>query len=166
MACSPGAQTSPRRSTQLQGGRSLGNICTTYISSFLSLHTCAHVCTTRNTQPHAYIDSLTHACTRTHTHTGTRPHVLRAKPFQLHPTLCDPIDSSPPGSSLQGFPQARTLQWVAMPSSRGSSWPRDRTCVYCVAGRFFTAGPPGKPTYPPHTCRHSGKFTHTHTQRH
>ena len=37
------------------------------------------------------------------------------------------------------------LEWVAIPSSRGSSQPRDRTCISCIAGRFFTILPPGKP---------------------
>ena len=43
-----------------------------------------------------------------------------------------------PGSPLCGILQARTLQWVAIPFSRGSSWPRDRTWVSCIAGRFIT----------------------------
>ena len=49
------------------------------------------------------------------------------------------MDSSPPGSSVHGILQARILEWVPMPSSRGSSWPRDRTCfsyVSCV-GRWI-----------------------------
>ena len=44
---------------------------------------------------------------------------------QSCPTLCDPRDCSPPGSSVHGLLQARILEWVAMPSSRGSSQPRD-----------------------------------------
>ena len=40
-----------------------------------------------------------------------------AKLLQLHPTLCDPIDGSPPGSSIPGILQARTLEWVAIPFS-------------------------------------------------
>ena len=44
-----------------------------------------------------------------------------------------------------GILQARLLEWVAMPSSRGSSQPRDRTYVYCLAGRFLTTEPPVKP---------------------
>ena len=44
-----------------------------------------------------------------------------AKSLQSCPTLCDPIDGSPPGSPIPGILQARTLEWVAMPSSRGSS---------------------------------------------
>ena len=48
-----------------------------------------------------------------------------AKSLQLCPTLCDPIDYSPPGFSVHGILRARILEWVAMPSSRGSSRPRD-----------------------------------------
>ena len=50
-------------------------------------------------------------------------------------TLCDPTDCSPPGSSVHGILQARTLAWVAVHVSRGSSWPRDRTrvsSVFCI----------------------------------
>ena len=48
-------------------------------------------------------------------------------------TLCDPMDCSPPGSSVHGIFQARILEWVAMPSSRGSSRPRDWTPVSWVS---------------------------------
>ena len=61
------------------------------------------------------------------------------------PTLCDPMDCSPPGSSIHGISQARILGWVAIPFSRGSSRPRDRTHVCCITGGFFTTEPPGKP---------------------
>ena len=57
------------------------------------------------------------------------------------PTLCDPMDCSPQGSSVQGILQARTLEWAATSFSRGTSWPRDQTpvpYVSCTAGRFFT----------------------------
>ena len=60
-------------------------------------------------------------------------------------TLCDPMDCSPPGSSIHGILQARVLEWVAIPFSRGSSQPRDRTGVSCIAGRFFTSLATGKP---------------------
>ena len=53
-------------------------------------------------------------------------------------TLCDPVDCSPPGSSVHGILQARILEWVAMPFSRRSSQPRDRTQLSCIAGGFFT----------------------------
>ena len=52
---------------------------------------------------------------------------------QWCPTLWDPVDHSPPGSSVCGILQKRILGWVAMPSSRESSQPRDRTCVSCIA---------------------------------
>ena len=55
-------------------------------------------------------------------------------------TLCDSMDCSLPGSFVHGIVQARILEWVAIPSSRGSSQPRDRTWVSCIAGRFFTIG--------------------------
>ena len=53
-------------------------------------------------------------------------------------SLCDPMDYSQPGSSVHRIFQARTLEWVAIPFSRGSSRPRDWTLVSCIAGRFFT----------------------------
>ena len=46
---------------------------------------------------------------------------------QLCPTLCNPMDCSPRGSSVHGILQARILEWVAVPFSRGSSRPRDQT---------------------------------------
>ena len=49
-----------------------------------------------------------------------------------------PRTVAPPGSSIHGILQARTLEWVAMPSSGGSSWPRDRTRVSCIAGGLLT----------------------------
>ena len=57
---------------------------------------------------------------------------------QSCPTLCDPMNCSLPGSSLHGIFQARVLEWVAIAFSRGSSRPRDRTRVSCIAGRHFT----------------------------
>ena len=60
------------------------------------------------------------------------------------PTLCDPMDCSPPGSSVHGILQARTLEWVAIFFSKGSSRSRDRTLIFCLAGGFFTIEPSGK----------------------
>ena len=65
-----------------------------------------------------------------------------------HVWLCDPMDCSPPGSSVHEILQAWIVGWVVIPSSRGSSWPWDQTqvpCSSCTAGRFFNAEPPGKP---------------------
>ena len=53
-------------------------------------------------------------------------------------TLHCSVDCSLPGSSVHGILQARTLEWVAIPFSRGSSRPRNQTWVSCIAGRFFT----------------------------
>ena len=55
---------------------------------------------------------------------------------QSCPTLCDPTDCSPPDSSVHGILQAGILEWVAVPSSRGSSQLGDRTCVSCI-GRWI-----------------------------
>ena len=65
--------------------------------------------------------------------------------LQSCPTLCDPMDCSPPGSSIHWILQARILGWIVVPSSRGSSWSRDRTGVSYVSciGRWQV--PPGKP---------------------
>ena len=60
-------------------------------------------------------------------------------------TLCDPRDGSPPGSSVRGVLQARILERGAISLSRGSSRPREGTQVSRIAGRFFTAEPPGQP---------------------
>ena len=57
---------------------------------------------------------------------------------QSCPTLCDPADCSPPGYSVHGIFQPRILEWVTIPFSRKSSWPRDQTWVSCIADRFFT----------------------------
>ena len=73
-----------------------------------------------------------------HTHT-------RAQSLQSCLTLSNPINHSPPGSSVPGIFLARILEWVAMPSSRRSSQPRDWTGLFCIAGRLFTTEPMGKP---------------------
>ena len=52
--------------------------------------------------------------------------------------LCDPMDCSPPGSSVHGILQARKLEWAAIPFPRGSSQTRDQPWVSLIAGRFFT----------------------------
>ena len=66
------------------------------------------------------------------------------------------MDYSLPGSSGHGIFPARTLEWVAISFSRGSSWPRDSTCISCtavvsyisyIASRFFTTELPGKPMW-------------------
>ena len=51
---------------------------------------------------------------------------------------CDPMDCCPSGSWVHGILQARTLEWVAIPFTRGSSLPRDGARFLCIAGGFFT----------------------------
>ena len=80
--------------------------------------------------------------------TTRKAHELRGATILLKPThakslqscliLCDPMGCSRPGSFVHGILQARILEWGAMPSSRGSSQPRDRTQVSHNAEGFFT----------------------------
>ena len=58
---------------------------------------------------------------------------MRAKSLQLCLTLGDPMDCNLPGSSIHGLLQARTVEWVAVPSSRESSPPRDGTLIFCIS---------------------------------
>ena len=65
---------------------------------------------------------------------------------QSYPALSNPVDCSPPGSSVCGILQARILEWVAIPSSRWSSRPRDQTQVSRVAGGLYHLSHQGSPT--------------------
>ena len=76
-----------------------------------------------------------------------------AKSLQLCPTLCGPVDCSPPSSSVSGILQARILDWVAMPSSRESSRPRNRTHISCFLHWYVGSLPLVPPRKP--------KFLHT-----
>ena len=62
-----------------------------------------------------------------------------------YPTLRNPVDCSLPGSSVHGILQARLLEWVAIPFSRGSSQPRDQTTVPALQADSLLSEPPGKP---------------------
>ena len=69
---------------------------------------------------------------------GLRDTKVKVKVKSLsHIRLCDPVDCSPPGSSVHGILQARILEWVAISFSRGSSRPRDQTQISRIAGRRF-----------------------------
>ena len=74
----------------------------------------------------------------------TKEAVVFVLVFKLCLTLCDPMDHSLPDSSVHGISQERMLEWVAIPFSRGSSWPRDRTHVSCI-GRRVPLGHKGSP---------------------
>ena len=63
---------------------------------------------------------------------------MKVKVAQSCLILHDPMDCSPPGSSVHGIPQPRILEWVASPFSRGSSLTRGPTRVSHIAGRFFS----------------------------
>ena len=56
-----------------------------------------------------------------------------AKSLQSYRTLCNPMDCSPPGSSVHGIFQARIQEWGTLTPSRGSSRPRDQTCISYVS---------------------------------
>ena len=56
-----------------------------------------------------------------------------AKSLQSYPILSDPMDYNPPGSSVHRILQARIVEWVAISSSKGSSWPRDLASISCVS---------------------------------
>ena len=101
---------------------------------------------------------------KVHTHTHTRTHVCILSRFGSCLTLTDscysPVDCSPPASSVHGILQARILEWVATPSFRGSSRPRDRTCisyVSCIGRQVLTTGATWE-------ALHTNTHTHTHTQ--
>ena len=94
------------------------------VTLILHVHVClvAQLCPTLSV--HACIVSIWHA-------------YMHAQSLQSCPTLCDPVDCRPPGSSVHGILQARILEWVAVPS-RGPCWPRIKPWVSYVADRFFT----------------------------
>ena len=66
------------------------------------------------------------------------PNESESEVAQSCPALCDPLDCSPPSSSVHGIFQTRILEWVATSFSRRSSQPRDWTWVSCIIGRCFT----------------------------
>ena len=75
--------------------------------------------------------------------------VMHAQSLQLCPTLCSPMDHSPPGSSVHGVLQARILEWIVISYSRGSSWSRNWTrlsYVSCRQAGSLPLAPPGKLT--------------------
>ena len=92
------------------------------------------------------------------------------KAIQSCPAFCNLMDPSPPGSSVHGILQARILEWVALPSFRGSSWPRDWThisCDSCIAGMLIIAEQLQKPmSIYLSICVSMYVFIHTYTHTH
>ena len=86
----------------------------------------------------------------------TAPGIPRRSPIQVRtrcPTLCDPIDGSPPGSPVPGILQARILEGVAISFSRRSSQPMVQTCIShisCIAPAPFSASNPSTASVPGH----------------
>ena len=75
---------------------------------------------------------------------------LKVKVFVVHlrPTLCDPMDSILPGSSVHGIVQARILEWEAIPFSRQFSWPRDWTQAPALEADSLSSESPGNHNNP------------------
>jgi len=107
------------------------------IHTYTSIHTYIHIYTCICLHIYYIVKHICGYMIHTHTHTYEVKKV-KVLVTELCPTLCNPMDCRPPGSSVYGILQARTLEWVVISFSRGSSWSRDRTQVSCVAGRFFT----------------------------
>ena len=107
---------------------------------------CVCVCTLNRLSSVQFSRSVVSDSLRPHESQHARPPCPSPTP-QLSPTLCNPVDCRPPCSSVRRILQARILEWVAMPSSRGSSWPRDQTYSSCLlhwqAGSLQVV-PPGK----------------------
>ena len=75
----------------------------------------------------------------------TYKYIMKVLVTQSCLTLCDPMGCSQPGPSVHGSLQARILEWVSIPFSRGSSQPRDQIWVSHITGRFFTMSHQGSP---------------------
>ena len=91
-----------------------------------------------------------HSCPQSVLWTPAAVSVLQVSVTESGPVLCNPMDDSPPGSSVMEFSKASRVEWVATPFCRGSSWPGSWTQVSCVAGRSFTIWATGE------ACTRSG----------
>ena len=86
-----------------------------------------------------------HQRTANQCHNEISPHAVLCLVAQSCLTLCDPMDCSPPDSSVHGILQAKILEWVAMPSLRGSSQPRIEPMSPPLQADSLLSEPPGKP---------------------
>ena len=116
-----------------------------YLLLDMDIHIHIHVYPYTGT--HVYTHTYLHTHTHTHTHTLLKVKVVA----QLCLALGDPMDCRPPGSSVHGILQERILEWVAMPSSRGSSLPRDWTRCPELQADSLLPEAPGKPYTDPYT---------------
>ena len=85
---------------------------------------------------------------------------------QLCLTLGDPMDCSLPDSSVHRILQARILEWVAMPFSRRSSWPRDKTWVSYIQADFYHLSHKGSPRSLINTCKKGKKYIQSSVWKH
>ena len=116
-----------------------------YLSFYLLLQACMYV------------------CVYTHTHTHTHIYICMlfvVTSLRLVRPFCNPMNFSLPESSVHGIFQARLVELIAISYSRVSSPPKDWICisyVSCIAGRFLTTGPPGKPYMHAYSCLLEGE---------
>ena len=94
---------------------------------------------------HAAVHEVAKSWTRLSNWTTMAIWKMKVLVTQSNLTLWNPTDYSPPGPSVHAIVQARILEWVAIPFSRGSSQPRDWTWLSYIAGGLFISKPPGKP---------------------
>jgi len=91
---------------------------------------------------------------------------VHAQLLQSCPTLCNPVDCSPPGSSVRGVSQTRLLEWVAMPFSRDLPDPGIKPASPALAGGFSTTEPPGRPERGFRGRETSGRLPNKQTRLH
>ena len=128
----------PQLSPSLTGFPWLSNLGQVLLLACIS---CRAVTTTVIWLSACHPPSSTAWCSGKGTSSYFLPHcVLKVLVTQLCPTLCDPM-AVVYQAPLSWILQARILEWVAIPFSRGSSWPRDGTQVSSITGRFFTIRP-------------------------
>ena len=129
----------------LSGDRAKNNMCMYYVM--------LHICKYSSIYPNVSILSKTSVYTGISNSSPQQHRLLKLSPLvllQSCPTLCDPMDCSPPGSSVHGILQARILEWVAMSFSKGLP-DQESSCVSCwsyIAGQFFYLWPTREDHFP------------------
>ena len=95
-----------------------------------------------NASPHVLWQVIMMNCTYSNYALRKSESEVKMLVAQLCLILCDCMDCSQPGFSVHGILQARILEWIAIPFSRGTSPPRDRNLDFLISGRFFTVWAP------------------------
>ena len=128
------------------------NIYWCYISLLLAQNSLSYCSTTKSYQDHI-LDIQSCIALWRHSQGFKKGNVIHGNLWTVTkscPTLCISMDCSPPGSSVHRISLARLLEWVAISFSRGSSWPRDWTCVSCIGRRFGNSLLPSHQGSPAH----------------